>query len=484
MKRGFQAVASVVDQNGQPVAATLEVGGNPSFYMIENDDPRWKYYVAVKKAGKYWLSTHPNDSNLVIRKSFELDEFSLESPEMIKVKIPQTRKIQGRVVNDLGKPVSGVQVNWSSASKAKGTSISSSANTNANGNFEMEVTPGKGKFYFRLGITRIARGFLLPNWGSLRGADDHDAQWPVDVPVEGDFTASDIVISRGLVVSGVVRGSDGKPVANAKVKAITRDRLSPSTGFATSDAEGKYTILGLNPRAAYEIGIAGRLESVTKSTDRFDKHPVAESKLLTLDLKTEPTIALYGRVMFEGKPYANLPIFLDDTTEYITEVCSTKTDSEGRYRLNGVFPGDEYRVRIKPPVPLRAPGWKHQGPIVQTVPQDVDKEMELPDMNLLRLNQTVSGKVVDFDGKPVKGATISAGMLDGRTLSRFNDYPVPWAESDAEGKFTISHLPEEKVKLHIYMPPTGDDRTIRNSTNFKPKLNQKDIEVEIDPSWN
>ena len=203
-----------------------------------------------------------------------------------------------------------------------------------------------------------------------------------------------------------------------------------------------------------------------------------------MDLTTEATVVLYGRVMFGGKPYPDLLISLDNTNHFIREVSSTKTDAEGRYRLSGLFPGDRYTVQIRPAIPLLAPGWAHQSPYVQSVPEKVGKEMELEDMNLVRLNQTLSGRVVDPQGNPVNGATISADMPDGRMLARFNDYPTPWTKSDEDGKFTISHLPDEQVELMVYMPPTGDDRTIRNSFKFKPKMNQKDIEVEIDPTRN
>ena len=142
----------------------------------------------------------------------------------------------------------------------------------------MEVVPGKGKFNFRLGHTRIARGVLIPTWHSH--PDTHgDASWPVDVPVNGDFTADKIVVSRGLVVSGVVRDANEKPVVGVKVTAQARDRLTPTRGYATTDADGKYEIAGLNPKNSYEIRVANESESTMVLTDRFDDHPVNESKL-------------------------------------------------------------------------------------------------------------------------------------------------------------------------------------------------------------
>ena len=45
---------------------------------------------------------------------------------------------------------------------------------------------------------------------------------------------------------------------------------------------------------------------------------------------------------------------------------------------------------IEPPVPLLDPGWKRK-----SLPENVGKELALDDMNLVRLSQTVTGKVVD-----------------------------------------------------------------------------------------
>ena len=486
MTRGHQIVASVVDQSDNPVESIVHVFGNANEYdLIANDQRMWKYSGALSKAGKYRINAHSINSNFIVGQSFLLDEFSLELAERVEVKLPDTRRIKGQVVDDLGNPVSGILIHWNQrlTDDENHRSYTSSANTDADGNFDIEVTPGKGKLFFRFGSTRSARGVLIPDWQAT--TDGHDKpNWAVNVPDNGDYTAEKIVLSRGLVVSGVVRDANGEPVANAKVSALSPDSLMPKSGSATSDAQGKYEIAGLNPRNSYKLRVSTGSENLVVKTDRFDDHPFSESRLLSLDLKTKTSVALFGRVLLDGKPYVNLPIVLKETNHYITEVSSTKTDAEGRYRLTGVFPGDHYSVEINPPIPLLCPGWEHQDPFAPTVPRDAGKEVELEDMNLVPLTQTVSGRIVDPDGKPVEGATISARMADGRMLGRFLDYPTPWAESDAEGNFTISHLPAEPVRLMAYMPPTGEDRLIRNSVNVHPELNETGIEIELDPTWN
>jgi protocatechuate 3,4-dioxygenase beta subunit len=162
-------------------------------------------------------------------------------------------------------------------------------------------------------------------------------------------------------------------------------------------------------------------------------------------------------------------------------VSSTKTDEEGRYRLPGLLPGDKYQVRINSPFPAISPGWKHQSPYVVALPDDAKDEFELDAMKLVRMDQKLSGQVIDPDGNPVAGATVSANMADGRRLSRFEDYPPPWDKSDENGRFQITHLPIESIRLMAYLPPKRGN-TIEFPAHVTPELNEEDIRIILDPS--
>ena len=111
----------------------------------------------------------------------------------------------------------------------------------------------------------------------------------------------------------------------------------------------------------------------------------------------------------------------------------------------------------------------------------------LGDANLIRLGQSLSGRVVDPDGNPVEGATVSTGMTDGRMLSRIDsrvldmEIPPPWTKSDANGRFRLTHLPEQPIQLmaDFANPKEGQIRFPAKST---PDLDQQDIEMILDPS--
>ena len=97
--------------------------------------------------------------------------------------------------------------------------------------------------------------------------------------------------------------------------------------------------------------------------------------------------------------------------------------------------------------------------------------------------QTLSGVVVDLEGNPVAGYTVSASLADSRSgfgLSRPKAGPPPWTETDAKGRFGLSNLPEKPLKLMVYKAnPQGG--TIHYPVSQNVKLNDKEIRIIVDP---
>jgi hypothetical protein len=119
------------------------------------------------------------------------------------------------------------------------------------------------------------------------------------------------------------------------------------------------------------------------------------------------------------------------------------------------------------------------------LPDDASGEVKLPDMKLRKLSQSLAGQVVDPDGKPVKGAQVSAMLQDGFTsVSRTSrGGPTPWAVTDKDGKFKLQQLPDEPLNLMAYInlhPQTGG--SIRYPAKVSVERNQQDIRIVLDPS--
>jgi hypothetical protein len=165
------------------------------------------------------------------------------------------------------------------------------------------------------------------------------------------------------------------------------------------------------------------------------------------------------------------------------EVTKTESDSNGAYRLPGLKAGDSYRVQVTSSTPVADPTWHYQSPYFPQL-KDTDRgEISLPDLNLRKLTQTLSGQVVDPDGKPVSGAQIVATMRKTFTsIPRLTDNgPPPWTTTDKEGRFRLEQLPDEPLGIMAYLSSkTGTAIRFPAKTNVE--LNQKDIRIVLDPS--
>jgi hypothetical protein len=197
----------------------------------------------------------------------------------------------------------------------------------------------------------------------------------------------------------------------------------------------------------------------------------------------QPGVALAGRVTYGGKPRAGVRLklrrTLGDNKNRYYDWGEIVTDADGRYRISGLSSGDGYMFAVHDPDGFLSPDWRHQSPYVQRIPAD-KREIELPDVKLVSRGQLLRGLVVDPQGRPVSGITISARMADGRMLSRPPTGPVPWTTSGEDGRFELSQLPDEPIELMAYRAnPQGGQ--IRFPAKARPALNQQDVRIVLDP---
>lgn len=120
-------------------------------------------------------------------------------------------------------------------------------------------------------------------------------------------------------------------------------------------------------------------------------------------------------------------------------------------------------------------------PYVQTIDQREERpEIRLPDCRIVSHGQTLRGVVVDPQGKPVPGITVSANIAGGDTLARPPDLPKPWTDTDELGRFELRQLPDQPIELMAYRPNKAGGR-IRYPSKVRPRMNQTDIRIILDP---
>lgn len=244
----------------------------------------------------------------------------------------------------------------------------------------------------------------------------------------------------GLVVDGAQQPLAGVTLTlgNPRLEdyLVTDALLQPAVEeHARTGPDGKFDFSNLEPRSAYALVVQhpsfARLELVTV--------PVGASGTFT-----EPTIVLghgaqlSGVVRDEaGKPIANARLLLDDARfqaalEPSVEMLSVTSDASGAYAFANVAPGR----RI---LNVSADGFGTA--TVKDLAFEAQSEPQTRDV-VLRVAESICGRVVGPNGEPISGATLTAiGFNSAKHSVRAQ------ATSDAQGEFCVGALLPGKYNL-------------------------------------
>lgn len=249
---------------------------------------------------------------------------------------------------------------------------------------------------------------------------------------------------------------------------IDRDQppLEPKTeaGSTRSDEAGKFLITGVWPQGFYALR-AGKEEG--QPALRFISTTPGPGEIVDLgDIQLAPAGTIVGRVVNEdGEPVANawiraidlpgamlsmVPVHQVDPSggviadaegrqivldfpawveKRIDElpIPMTWTDGDGRFRLGGVPPGDNYFAASRSDLL----------PFVQASVRVVAaEEKDLGEIEL-REGEWVEGVVMDAAGEPIEGAEIMAAAASGLPVN-FGRFAK---NTDAQGKFELGGFP-------------------------------------------
>lgn len=204
--------------------------------------------------------------------------------------------------------------------------------------------------------------------------------------------------------------------------------------------------------------------------------------------QTSKAVTLTGNILQNDKPVAGVTVKLhrdvrlpNGRNEY-AQVCEANTDTKGTYVLTGLRSGDQYYIEIQPSFAAADPTWQHQSPYIQTLPDSAEGTLELPDVKLVKLSQSIAGMVVDPDGKPVPGARIGVQLLTGEHLAKTSPTASPpWTETDRRGRFHLKGLPDAPLIVFAYFADLKGG-PIRFMAKQEIKHGQQDIRIVLDPS--
>jgi len=253
----------------------------------------------------------------------------------------------------------------------------------------------------------------------------------------------------------------------------------------TTDAKGGYRITGLSPHASVKITVTDKAGYAFAQFPADAAHDLTSEKRATHDLTLKPGVTLIGRVVQEGQPQSGVRIRVsklreDDGNAY-HHFDDVTSDANGEFRVYGFPEGDSFYVSAEERDERGTVSWKNRSDYTDKAGQG--PEFRLPDAELTSARQRLRGIVVDPQGAPLAGITVAAKLESGEFLPQRNGRPAPWIETDENGLFDLTHLPDLPLQLMAHKRNPAGGR-IRFPSVVSTKLNQADIRIILDPELN
>jgi uncharacterized GH25 family protein len=242
---------------------------------------------------------------------------------------------------------------------------------------------------------------------------------------KGQTANLEIVLDNYPSVSGLVLDETGQPASGVLVKAL------PAGQEALTDQAGRFEV-GFDPSSPCEKLVARYIErNLAAIVDVKDY-----SKPVKVALK--PALSITGQVTDPkgvGISAARLALWLRVAGMLTPFGSEMITDSQGRYEIKAVppeQPGFEYRVSVN------SSGYGNKEFERISITGEPGTEVEMKTLILQPADQSLSGAVVDPNGKPAAGVPI---FLHG------TGQPIRNTATDNNGRFIIKRICKGPLRL-------------------------------------
>lgn len=378
--------------------------------------------------------------------------------DTLDVQLGRGRVVSGRVVDfQSGKPVGGVPISLSASSP--GRSIDEETSTPRN--WSASVDSGdSGMVYFR-NVPDGDYKLLVPRFFDVGGARSTDRNsrinyrvWnqgassvPVTVSADAASSAVEVPVFTGYTVKGqVVESATSKPVPGARV---WRMDIHPH-GVTTADDQGQFTF-------AHVVGEGSmRLAAQAEGYVGLGTQAWANGTTVPVDLSLPTTTTEVNVVLPMAKKNKLAITVLDAETSKPVEGAAVsafkakhgsmdsaqhrgQTAADGRAEL-------EFAILETTIVRAQQDGY---------VPSSVPIEPGATSVTLqLHRGTSLAGTVVDPDGKPVAGATVSSGYTVRFSSDSMIYERLTPTSSTANGEFQIAPVPLDQ-RIHLTASQAG-----------------------------
>jgi len=330
-----------------------------------NTDGDGRYELKQLPAGLYTVSaSRPNYVAHVFGQKrqggagMRIDVADGQTIAAVDFKLIRAGVITGRVVDELGDPVTDVQVAPVRSQLMNGTRqmmpTGRGATTNDLGEFRIFGLP-PGRYY----IAAVYRGAMGGD------TDDRSGYGPTYYPGTGNVAqAQRITIAAGqtidsvnftllpvrtVKVSGIALDAQGRPLSGAFINIMTRSFMAGGGGAAIRP-DGKFTISGLTPGDyALRVNLPGNSESATMPIT------IADTDVSDIQLIASKPPTIRGRVVLDDSAPApkgsslrlfvqnDLPMMASGNAQVKDDFTFETTMAAGHARVT--FFGGDWRLR-------------------------------------------------------------------------------------------------------------------------------------------
>jgi beta-lactamase regulating signal transducer with metallopeptidase domain len=355
-------------QTGQPVAGTAIQGPLTS---VRTDDAGRFELTGYPKSPKYSFAVSPPPGGPFLAFDFHLDDAPGFEPLSAEIQLTPGIPVRGRVIEEgTHQPVKG-QVEYHplfpnsnlTGFGSKAHSPRSQMAVGADGSFTLAALPGPGVVVFQAhggdyyqkympaSVDRDALKKLVKDVPFFEQSDflqlaagggamsplllrNYNVAALIDPAADAKVLKLDLVPRRGRTIEGTVVGLDGEPLAGVSIVGLTSHKF-----HREHLATPRFQVKSLNPIQKRELSF----HHPAKGLGAYKEIRGDEPGPLTIRL--ERCGSAVGRVLDEhGHPVAGRILYCDRDCGIAWE-NHVRTDREGRFRIDGLAPGQPYIIR-------------------------------------------------------------------------------------------------------------------------------------------
>lgn len=358
---------------GKPMQG-VTVTGQYDCEALTDKDGRYEL-LGLRKSTSYEMKFMPADGLHFQRRVGIKDTPGLTPLVTADVGLLQGLTVLGKVTDKAtGKPIAGARIDYHPLSGNKYVNYKipdvwwpcSEATTAADGSYKITVLPGPGV----MGVTAPRRQAYMAAAVPVKDRKDFFKAVVVDNDQEDYFVnevggqavgaiaiwnynsmillepdekqeslVRDVSLELPLERKGRVIGPDGKPISGATVLGLT-----PTLDIVTLKGSD-FVVKGINPRAKRPLAFTYKDKTLGHLGFFIKELQGDPTELLTV--KLEPCGSVSGRVLdAEGEPVPGLDLHLMTMAfRRSGEDHTATTDKDGRFRAEGIVPGQEYGIR-------------------------------------------------------------------------------------------------------------------------------------------